>query len=343
MRTIDLRSDTVTRPSPEMRRVMADAEVGDDVFGEDRTVRRLEEHVAELLGKEAALYVPSGTMANQIALAVLTSRGDEVYCDVGCHLFNFEGGAPALLSGVQLHPIPGERGVFTRAQVEERLRPDDHHFPPSAVVAVENTHNRGGGTVWPRAGIEALRALCQAHGMRTHMDGARLWNAAASSGVSEREWADYADTVSVCFSKGLGAPVGSAIAGTRALIDQAHRMRKRLGGGMRQAGIVAAGALYALEHNRARLGDDHRRARALAEGIASLPGLHIDPALVDSNICIVEVEAGRHDAARLVAEAEARGLRFLVAGRDLLRLVTHLEIDDEDVAAALDVLNQVCR
>jgi len=342
MRTIDLRSDTVTRPTAAMRQAMAEAEVGDDVFGEDPTIRRLEERVAELLGKEAALYVPSGTMANQIALAVLSHSGDEVYCDAGCHLFNFEGGAPAMLSRVQLHPLPGERGVFTRTQVEEQLRPDDDHFPPSTLIAVENTHNRGGGTVWPLEEIVRLRALSQERGMKLHMDGARLWNAAAASGIAERDWAAHADTVSVCFSKGLGAPVGSALATSRELIVQAHRMRKRLGGGMRQAGVIAAGALHALEQHRARLPDDHRRARRLAEGLAELPGLQVDPGSVATNIVVVDVDPQRHDPAALVAAAEAKGVRFLVAGLNKLRLVTHLEIDDDSVAQAIAVITALC-
>ncbi len=337
-RLIDLRSDTVTRPSPEMRRVMASAEVGDDVFGEDPTIRRLEERTAEILGKEAALYVPSGTMANQIALFILTRGGDEVYCDESAHIFNYESGAPALLSRVQLHPIRGRRGVFTREQVEEQLRPPDHHFPPSSVIEIENTANRGGGTVWPLAEVRRLRELALERGMKLHLDGARLWNAAAASGTPEQVWASHADTVSVCFSKGLGAPVGSAVAASKELIEEAHRMRKRLGGGMRQAGIVAAGALHALEHNRRRLIEDHRRAKTLAAGLAEIPGFGLDLEHIDTNIVIVNLAGRALSGEQFERQVRERGLLVTLAGMYKVRFVTHLEITDEDIEAALDII-----
>ncbi|MBN2361777.1 MAG: aminotransferase class I/II-fold pyridoxal phosphate-dependent enzyme [Deltaproteobacteria bacterium] len=339
MNPIDLRSDTVTRPTPAMRRAMAEAEVGDDVFGDDPTVIALQERVAGILGKEAALFVPSGTMANQIALAVLGRSGDEVYCDRNCHLFNYESGSPAFIARVQLQPLDGERGVFTAAQVEAALRPPDHHHPPSAVVAVENSHNRGGGTVWPLPEMQRISALCRERGLGLHLDGARLWNAAAASGVAERVWAGLADTVNVCFSKGLGAPVGSALAGTRELMDEAHRMRKRLGGGMRQAGIIAAGALHALDFHRDRLSEDHRRARRLAEGLAEIRGFDIDPERVETNIAIVDFTARGIDASVFAAEVKSRGLLVTLAGRHRVRLVTHLDIGDRDIEAALEIVH----
>lgn len=338
MQTIDLRSDTVTVPTDEMRRVMAEAPVGDDVFGEDPTIRRLEERTAQILGKEAALYVPSGTMANQIALAVLTDDGDEVYCADGAHIFNYEAGAPSMIARIQIHPIPAARGIFTREDVEARLRPKDHHFPPSSVIEIENTSNRGGGAIWPLAEIRRLRELADEHGMRMHLDGARLWNAAVASGTPEREWARHADTVSVCYSKGLGAPVGSAIAGPADLIAEGHRMRKRLGGGMRQAGIVAAGALHALDHHRERLADDHRRARKLAEGLVRIGGFEVDLEHVDTNILMVGLE-GRGLEAEIFADSVARkGLLVTMAGRQKVRFVTHLGIEDEDIQRAVEIV-----
>jgi len=343
MKPIDLRSDTVTRPTPAMRRAMAEAEVGDDVFGDDPTVIQLQERVASILGKEAALYLPSGTMANQIALAILGRSGDEVYCDRNCHLFNYECGSPAYIARVQLHPLDGESGVFSAAQVEAALRPPDHHHPPSAVVAIENTHNRGGGTVWPLQEVQRISALCRERGLKLHLDGARLWNAAVASGVAERIWAGYADTVNVCFSKGLGAPVGSAIAASRELINEAHRMRKRLGGGMRQAGIIAAGALYALDFHRDRLVDDHRRARRLAEGLAEVRGFSVDPARVATNIVIVDFAARGIDALVFAAEVKSRGLLVTQASRHRVRLVTHLDVDDADIDGALKIVHELYR
>ncbi len=338
---IDLRSDTVTRPTPEMRRAMYEAEVGDDVFGEDPTINKLEQRTAEILGKEAALYVPSGTMANQIAVSILTRSGDEVYCDEGCHIFNYESGSPSLISRVQLHPLSGENGIFTREMVEQRLRPPDHHFPPSSVIEIENTHNRGGGKVWPIEEIKRLRELADSHAMRIHLDGARLWNATAASGIEEHEWAQYGDTVSVCFSKGLGAPVGSAIAGSRELIDEAHRMRKRLGGGMRQAGIVAAGALYAIENHRERLTEDHRRARTLAGGLAGIDGFDVDPQLVDTNIVILDLSQRGIEARRFAEKVGEQDLLVTFAGKYKVRLITHLDIDDADIKQALKIVGEL--
>jgi len=343
MNYIDLRSDTVTRPTSEMREVMALAEVGDDVFDEDPTIHALQNRVAGLLGKEAALFVPSGTMANQIALNILTRPGDEVYCEQGGHIFNYESGAPAFLSGLQVHPIPGERGLFTREQVEERLRPGDHHFAPSKVVVIENTSNRGGGTVWHLREMRRIYELTREQGMNLHLDGARLWNAAVASGTSEKDWAQYADTVSVCFSKGLGAPVGSCIAGTKELITEAHRMRKRLGGGMRQAGIIAAGALYALEYHRERLAEDHRRAKTLARGLSTIPGFNVDPDHVDTNIVLVDFSGRGLEVERFAASIKEKGILVTFAGRMKARMVTHLDIGDEEIEQAISVIGRLYR
>lgn len=341
MKTIDLRSDTVTRPSPEMREAMFKADVGDDVFGEDPTINRLQERVAELLGKEAALYVPSGTMSNQIAISILTEAGDEVFCEAGAHIFNYEGGAPAFVSRVQVHPIKGQRGVYTREQVEEVLRPDNSHFARSRLIEIENTANRGGGTVWPLAEVRRLSELARERGMMVHLDGARLWNAAVASGTPEHVWAQHADTISVCFSKGLGAPVGSALVGSRELIEKAHRIRKKLGGGMRQAGIVAAGALYALEHNRARLAEDHRRAKKLAQGLAAIDGFDIDLEHVDTNIIIVDLSKRGIEAVQFAERIAERGLYVTNAGLHKVRFVTHLDVNDQDIEEAIEIVHDL--
>ncbi len=279
---IDLRSDTVTRPTPAMRRAMAEAEVGDDVLGDDPTVAAL----AQILGKESAVYMPSGTMTNQVAVRTWTEPGDEIIIEAGAHTYFFESGGPAALSGVMCRLIQGERGLFTADQVRAVLRPANEHFPRTRLVCVENTHNRGGGTVWPLRQVAEVAAVAREAGLKVHLDGARLWNASVAAGVPEKDYAAHFDSASVCFSKGLGAPVGSALAGTREFIARARRFRKMFGGGMRQAGIIAAGALYALEHHRERLAEDHANARRLAEGLAGLAGIEIDPATVETNIVV---------------------------------------------------------
>ncbi len=336
---IDLRSDTVTQPTPAMRRAMAEAEVGDDVFGDDPTVQRLEARVAELLGKEAALFVPSGTMANQLAVRVQTEPGDEILVEGEAHLYYYEAGAPAALSGVMCRCLPGRRGVFTAADLEAALRPGDVHFPPTRLVCVENTHNRGGGKLWPLDTLRAVAAGARRHGLRLHLDGARLWNASVASGVPECDYAALFDTVSVCFSKGLGAPVGSALAGPAELIARARRFRKMFGGGMRQVGILAAGALYALEHHRTRLAEDHARARRLAETLAALPGAALDPATVETNLVYFRVT--RQPAAEVVAALAAEGVRVLASGPDTIRAVPHLNVTDAEFARALEVFCRV--
>src|SRR4051812_26646987 len=272
---VDLRSDTVTKPSPAMREAMAKAAVGDDVYGEDPTVNALQERVAALLGKEAALYVPSGTMANQIALSIHTRPGDEVLVSQGAHCMVFESGAAGALSGVQFNVIGDKRGRFSAADVDANVSPDNHHFAPTTLVAVENTHNRGGGAICDQRELLAIAAVAKKRGLAYHLDGARIWNAHVATGMALAELAAPFDTVSVCLSKGLGAPVGSLRGGPKPLVHRAPRRRKMLGGGMRQAGIIAAAGLYALEHHLARLADDHANARRFAEPLARLPGIDL--------------------------------------------------------------------
>ncbi len=336
---IDLRSDTVTLPTPDMRMAMANAEVGDDVFGEDPTVRRLEERTAEILGKEAALFVASGTMANQIAVHCQTAPGDEVLVDGNAHIYYYEGGAPAALSGVMCRCLSGQRGIFTGGDVQAALRPSDVHFAPTRLVCIENTHNRGGGSIWPMERIAEVAAVAREHSLRMHLDGARIWNAAIATGTSEREYASHFDSISVCYSKGLGAPVGSAVVGSQDFVQRARRFRKQLGGGMRQVGIIAAGALYALENHRARLAEDHANARLLAEGLAKLPRVQVDLATVETNIVFFRL---LNLAAREVArELDEAGVRVLATAVDGIRAVTNLQVSRADIGRALEVFRAI--
>src|SRR5436305_657201 len=312
---IDLRSDTVTRPTPGMRAAMAQAEVGDDVFGDDPTVIKLEERVADLLGKETALYVPSGTMSNQLAVNLHTQPGDELICDVNCHIYNYEAGGPAILSGVTCRTLDGDSGILDLSQLEDKIRnPDDPHLVKTRLVCLENTHNRGGGRIYPIEKIEAISHWARHHGLIMHLDGARLWNAIVATGIPAREWGKHFDTVSVCFSKGLGAPVGSALAGPKAVIAKARRTRKLFGGGMRQAGIMAAGCLYALDHQLERLADDHRNARIIAEAIADTPGFHLEPAEVDTNLVWFRVDPDVGNAKDITARLKEEGVLVHASG-----------------------------
>src|SRR5882672_5206304 len=270
---IDLRSDTVTKPSPGMRAAMGAAEVGDDVFNEDPTVNRLQERVAAMLGKEAALYVPSGTMSNQICVKAHTQPGDEMLCEASCHIYVNEAGAPAALSGVTCRTIEGDYGILDLSDLEDKIRPDNDHQVRTRLVALENTHNRGGGRVYPLEKIADISSWARRHGLIMHLDGARLWNAIVATGIPASEWALHFDSVSVCFSKGLGAPIGSALAGSKTFVAKGRRIRKLFGGGMRQVGVLAAAALYALDHHVSRLAEDHRHARIIAQAIADTPGL----------------------------------------------------------------------
>lgn len=334
---VDLRSDTFTKPTPEMREAMASAEVGDDVFGEDPTVNRLQEQVADMLGKEAGLFVASGTMGNQVAINAHTQPGDEVILESTSHIFYYEAGAPALLSGVQLRTLPGKGGMMTAEQVEAAIRGDNVHYPTTRLVCLENTHNSAGGTIFPLEEIKKIRRLTQDRGIKMHLDGARLWNASVVSGIPLAAWAEPFDSVSVCFSKGLGAPVGSLLAGDAAFIHRAHRYRKAYGGGMRQVGIIAAGALYAVEHHVQRLDEDHKNAKRLAEGVARLPGLRIDLDSVQTNIVYMEIEGAKYTAKEVEERLKAHGVLLLALGPKRLRAVTHLEVSGEDIEKAVEV------
>jgi threonine aldolase len=335
-RPIDLRSDTITQPTPAMRDAMAAADVGDDVFGEDPTVRELEAETAALLGKEAALFTVSGTMANQLAIRSHTEPGDEILVEANAHLYYYEGGAPAALSGVMCRCLQGDRGVFSGAEVESALRPADSHFPRTRLVCLENTHNRGGGKIWPLHRIEEVAGAARRHGLQLHLDGARLWNAAAATGIAESQWAAPFDTVSVCFSKGLGAPVGSALVGSKELLARARRFRKMFGGGMRQAGIIAAGALFALRNHRARLAEDHANAKALAEGIGRCQGFEVAPCEVETNM--VRFRLPGVPAAEVVERLRVRGVLVLATDRLTIRAVTSLMVSTEDIHLAVNAI-----
>lgn len=333
---IDLRSDTVTKPTPGMREAMARAEVGDDVYGEDPTVRALEERVAAMLGKEAALFVPSGTMGNQLAILLSTRRGDEVIIGEGAHCAWYESGAGAALAGVQF-AIAGQGGLFTEAEMESARKPVDAHYPRTSLVAIENTHNRAGGRVFPQAEILRIAARARAHGYRLHLDGARLWNASVATKTSVLELAAPFDTVSVCFSKGLGAPVGSALAAGRDEILEALRLRKMLGGGMRQVGVLAEAALYALDHHLDGLARDHAHARVFATELRG--GCKTTTiSVADPETNIVNVDLPQPVAESVVEHARASGVLVGATAPNRLRVVFHLEIDDEKTMKSAHVL-----
>jgi threonine aldolase len=321
-----------------MRAAMAAAEVGDDVYGEDPTVRALEMSVAALFGKEAALFVPSGTMGNQIALLVHTQRGDEVVIGEGSHCSYYESGAAAAWSGVQF-AVAGRGGLFDAEQLLEVVRPPAFHMPRSRLVVIENTHNRGGGRVFPQADIVEIARVAREHGLALHLDGSRIWNTAVATGSELAELAAPFDTLNVCFSKGLGAPVGSAVVGTRAQIAAAHRFRKMLGGGMRQVGILAAAAQYALEHHRARLVEDHQNARSFAEALQGAVGLDVALDRVETNI--VMIDTTRQDAAELAKRAAAQGVLMNPTGKRTLRAVTHLDVAQADVLRGAQILRDL--
>ena len=338
---VDLRSDTVTRPSPGMRAAMAAAEVGDAVLGDDPTVLKLQERAAELLGKEAALYVPSGTMANQIALKVHCEPGDDVLACEGAHLMWYESGAAGAIAGVQIRSI-GRAGRFSAADVAAAYVEAQPTIPATRLVCVENTHNRSGGVVWPRANVDEVVATARKLDMRLHLDGARLLNATTVLGVPPNVLAGGFDTVSMCFSKGLGAPVGSVLAGSRALMARALRFRRMFGGGMRQSGILAAAALYALDHNVSRLAEDHANARWLAERLAPLPGLVVDAA-PPSNIVMVDLAPELPPARDLSGRLAAGGVLCSVFGPRRLRFVTHLDVDRAACERAVEALTSIVR
>lgn len=340
---IDLRSDTVTKPTPAMREAMMAAEVGDDVFGEDPTVNALQEKAAQLLGKEAAVFVASGTMANQLSIKAHTQPGDEVIIEAGAHAMNFEGGAGAVLSGVQFFGIPGNKGIIDVSQVEAAIRPDDPHFPISRLIIIENTHNRGGGTVFPLSKIMQIRELADRRGLRMHMDGARLWNACVASGISPAQYAAPFDSISVCLSKGLGCPAGSLVIGSKDFIKRVHRLRKMVGGGMRQIGFLAAAGIYALDHHIERLEEDHRKAKKLANGLAEIKNIKINPAEVETNILYFDVSPAERTAQEVVWACRQKGVLLHPTAKTRIRCVTHLDVSFADIDQALKVIAEVMR
>ena len=336
----DFRSDTVTRPSARMRAAMAAAEVGDDVLDGDPTVRRLEERAAAWLGKERALFVPSGTMANQVAVGVWTRPGDEVLLEASAHMLAYESGALGALHGVQTNTIVGARGVMPIAEVERRFRPDYVHCPRTGLVCLEQTHMSSGGSVVPIDAFEALAAAARSRGVPVHLDGARLANAVVASGVPAARFAAACDSVSLCLSKGLGAPVGSVVAGSAEFARRALPVRKRLGGWMRQSGILAAAGLMALEENVARLADDHALARSLAESLHGRHGLTCPPSEVHTNLVLVRVAHPRLSAKDVATQLETHGVRVMALDADHLRFVTHLDVGPQDVERATRALER---
>jgi threonine aldolase len=329
----DLRSDTVTRPSPAMRQAMADAAVGDDVYGEDPTVCELEQLAARLLGKEAALYLPTATMSNQVAVLTHTDRGDEMFCDRDAHIYYYEVGSPAMLAGVTFHTLEHREGVIAPDVLRAAIRPANVHHPRPRLLSLENTHNRAGGAALTRGQLQPLADVAHEHGLRVHLDGSRLFNAAVALGVDPAELAVVADSVTLCLSKGLGAPMGALLVGEASFIERARRYRKALGGGMRQAGIVAAGGLYGLRHNVERLAEDHRRAARLADGLRGLSGLTVLRPAVPTNMVVVDLD---RPAESVMAEGARAGILFGAMGPQRLRLVTHLDVDDAGIDAAID-------
>ncbi|MBC7317968.1 low-specificity L-threonine aldolase [Candidatus Bipolaricaulota bacterium] len=335
---IDLRSDTVTKPTPEMRRAMAQAEVGDDVYGEDPTVNRLQEKAAEITGMEAALFVPSGTMGNQVAIAVHTRPGQEVIVEAQSHIYNVEMATMARFSGVQPRVIFGERGIFTAEQVRNAIRPKLYYLAHTGLVCLENTHNAVGGRIWPLSGAREILEVAHAHGIPVHLDGARIFNVSVATGIPVAELVRGFDSVMFCLSKGLGCPVGSVLCGSREFIEEARRVRKALGGGMRQAGVLAAAGLYALEHHVPRLAEDHENAKILAEGLSQIPCLSVWPP--ETNIVVVEILRGP-TAQELAARLKRKGVLVAPAGAGTearkLRLVTHLDVSREDILRTIDL------
>jgi threonine aldolase len=325
-----------------MREFMMKAEVGDDVFGEDPTVNELQERIAQLLDKEAALFVTSGTQANQVSLNTHTQPGEEVICDYHSHIFNYEAGAAGMLSGVQLHPLPGPYGHPTLDQITEAIRPPDDHYPRTCLICLENTHNRAGGTILPQAELKRISGFAQERELKMHLDGARLWNAVVATGITPAEYARHFDSISVCFSKGLGAPVGSMIAGSGDFIKRAHYYRKAYGGGTRQIGILAAACLYALKHNIDRLAEDHQHARMLAGALQSCGGVFkVDSQVVQTNIVIAEVDGKNQTAATVIEQLRENEILALPVSKTKIRLVTHLDVKRDEIEQCIRVIKKL--
>jgi threonine aldolase len=338
---IDLRSDTVTRPTPAMRDAMARAEVGDDVFGEDPTVNLLQQRMAEYLGQEASIFVPSGVMANQVAIASHTQPGDEVILESWSHIYNYEAGSPALLSGIQLHPISDEDGIITPEDLREAVRPKDDHFPQSRLVCLENTHNRRGGKIYPLERMQQTVETAREQGLKIHLDGARLWNASVATGIPERDWGKLTDSVSVCFSKGMGAPVGSILAGSADFIKRAHRFRKQFGGGMRQAGILAAAGLYAMDNHRSLLIKDHEKARRLEEIVDGIASEYCRVYRGETNIVVIELDPGHISPGQVLKKCREKEVLLTGFGLRWIRAVCHLDVTMENVEIAARIIGEV--
>jgi threonine aldolase len=343
-RMIDLSSDTKTRPTPAMRQIMANAEVGDERVNEDPSVNRLVERCAKLLGKEAALFLPSGTMCNEIALAVHCKPGDEVICDATSHIISFEGGGPAALAGVMLNAVIGARGIYSAAQLQQKIRPDVPYAPRQRLVEVEQTANFGGGSIWPLSTLQEVANVAHAAGLATHMDGARLLNACVASGIAAAEYARGFDSVWIDFSKGLGAPGGAVLAGKRDFVLEATRLKLRWGGAMRQSGIIAAACEYALDHHVARLADDHANAQRLAAGVAAIDGVSIDVSTVETNLVYFNIDRPDWDAEKLCRAMLEQGVRMApMGGVRTIRAVTHLDVDAAGIDAALAALRSALK
>lgn len=336
---IDLRSDTVTLPTPEMRRAVFEAEVGDDVYGEDPTVNRLQELAAEMVGKETAMLVPSGTMGNQIAILTHCRPGSEVIMEADSHIYYYEAAAASVFAGVQPRPLPGKRGSMPAELVEWAIRQDDIHLPPTSLICLENTHNRAGGTVVPLQDMQAVSEVACRHNLPVHLDGARIFNASVASGVPVKDFTACSTSIQFCLSKGLGAPVGSLIAGPRDFIDEARRWRKRLGGGMRQAGIFAAAGIVALETMVERLAEDHENARLLADGLSALKGIEFNPDDIDTNIVIIRPTA--MSVKQLGDELQKRGILTVVIEPDRVRFTTNKDVNRSDIEKTITAVKEV--
>src|SRR5574341_1288470 len=341
MKIIDLRSDTVTKPSLGMRRAMAKAVVGDDVFDDDPTVKKLEAIVARILGKEKGLYVPSGTMGNEVCLKVLTKPGDEVLTEASSHIYKNEVGAASALSGIQLHIVHGNKGVFTTEEIEPEIPVPDVHHPTLTVIAVENTHTTAGGTVFPISEVKKLRKLADKYKITMHLDGARLWNACIATGLKPSDYAEYFETVTVCLSKGLGAPIGSVIASNEEMIFEARRVRKRLGGGMRQAGIIAEAGIYALKNNYKRLAEDHENARWLGERLKEIGGVESAMQTVQTNLVVFDIAGTGWKVMEVVEALKKQGVLVVPFGGFTLRAVTHLDVGRRDLERAVGIFKKV--
>ncbi len=328
---IDLRSDTVTKPTLAMREAMLHAEVGDDVFGEDPMVNLLQDKVAKFFGKEASIFVSSGTMGNGLCIKAQTVPGDEVIVERDSHIFNHESGAAAALAGVQLYPIEGEKGIFYPEQIEKAVRSEDYHYPVTRLICIENTHNQGGGSIYPPEVVKEISQVAKRYGLSVHMDGARLLNATVALGIDPIGYTRYVDSVTLCLSKGLGAPVGSMVAGTTQFIQQVRRFRKMYGGGMRQVGFLAAAGLYALKHHVDRLAEDHQKAKKLAEALNEISDIQIEPQRVETNILYFKVIKKEWTAQKLVDELRKKGILILLINNRLVRAVTHLDVSWDDI------------